>query len=77
MSEIEWATVKCLFWSANDSIVKLTVSLTGGQWLTKYFRLALVFMASLVWNNAQRKGSVSVFQELSASINKTFGWALG
>ena len=35
---------------------------------TKYLGLALVSM----WNSAQRKGSISVFQELSASINKIF-----
>ena len=35
---------------------------------TKYLGLALVSM----WNNAQRKGSISVFQELSASIDKAF-----
>ena len=28
--EIEWAPLKCLFWKANDSIMKLMISITSG-----------------------------------------------
>ena len=27
---MEWAPFKCLFWNANDSIIKLTVPITSG-----------------------------------------------
>ena len=30
MSEMEWASFKCLFWNANDSVLKLIVSVTSG-----------------------------------------------
>ena len=30
MSEIEWAPFKRLFWNANDSVAKLSVSITSG-----------------------------------------------
>ena len=67
------------------NVKEITFEEVWGEWESKkkfpetithkILRLTLVFM----WNSAQRKSLISIFQEFSSSINKTFilAWRLG
>ena len=82
ISELEWAPFKYLFWNANDSIVKLIVSITSGAslWCRPFYKNMLKSdfkkIAFICFNYSPSKMMKNAFYFVR-KIFKFLSWLLG